>query len=225
MNFHFLNFANGKYEDQRLAAANRMHDSGLFASINSIKWDEFSKTEFYRLNQTILECERGAGYWLWKPYLILRLLTEIPEGDVVVYTDVSDKCEAAGLLAYLKSSFAKDILLVPGCFINKDWTKRDAFAYLNADSEEYWDCKQLEAGIIIAKNTLLSKMFINLWLLSCQDSRILTDDINKSGLRNFPSFKDHRHDQSALTILHQRYQSLIQIDNTVRNWITCNYYE
>lgn len=44
--------------------------------------------EFKKKNQDILSRERGNGYWLWKPYFILKTLKEkLKEGDYLIYTD------------------------------------------------------------------------------------------------------------------------------------------
>ena len=37
--------------------------------------------------KSIFEQKRGAGYWLWKPYIILETLNQVPENDFVLYVD------------------------------------------------------------------------------------------------------------------------------------------
>jgi hypothetical protein len=32
---------------------------------------------------------RGAGYWLWKPYVVLRELALAAEGDIIIYSDAA----------------------------------------------------------------------------------------------------------------------------------------
>lgn len=39
----------------------------------------------------IVKNPRGFGYWLWKPYLILRELNKMFEGDVLVYFDCGNE--------------------------------------------------------------------------------------------------------------------------------------
>lgn len=38
-------------------------------------------------NQEILAEKRGAGYWVWKFYIILKTLQKCNEGDYVMYLD------------------------------------------------------------------------------------------------------------------------------------------
>ena len=44
--------------------------------------------DFKQRNKDILSQKRGNGYWLWKPYFILKTLREkLNEGDYLIYTD------------------------------------------------------------------------------------------------------------------------------------------
>ena len=43
-------------------------------------------TFVYR-NRNLLNRKRGAGYWLWKPYIIFQELYYAREGDIIVYSD------------------------------------------------------------------------------------------------------------------------------------------
>ena len=43
---------------------------------------------FVERNKNILNKKRGAGYWLWKPYVILKALLENADwGDLIIYID------------------------------------------------------------------------------------------------------------------------------------------
>ena len=46
--------------------------------------------EFYQKNIEILKQPKGAGYWLWKPYFINKVLSEVNDGDVVFYVDAGN---------------------------------------------------------------------------------------------------------------------------------------
>ena len=45
--------------------------------------------EFVSKNKHILDRKRGAGYWLWKPYLLSRELALAAEGDIIIYSDTA----------------------------------------------------------------------------------------------------------------------------------------
>ena len=42
-------------------------------------------------------------------------------------------------------------------------------------------------------------------LYYAQDKRIITDDDNEMGVDNYEGFRDHRHDQSILSLLVKKY--------------------
>ncbi len=46
-----------------------------------------SSPGFVNRNKNILQRKRGAGYWLWKPYIIYQELYLARDGDIIVYSD------------------------------------------------------------------------------------------------------------------------------------------
>jgi hypothetical protein len=45
--------------------------------------------EFINRNKNILQRKRGAGYWLWKLFIIFQELHLARDGDIIVYSDAS----------------------------------------------------------------------------------------------------------------------------------------
>jgi hypothetical protein len=45
--------------------------------------------KFVNRNKSILQQKRGAGYWLWKPYIIFQELYLARDGDIILYSDAS----------------------------------------------------------------------------------------------------------------------------------------
>ena len=160
----------------------------------------------------IMSAKVGAGYWLWKPALILDALHRANDGDVVLYTDA-----AATMISdpqpMLSLADTQPIVLFeqgrePGSSPThpmRAWTKRDCFVLLNADGPPFWDSQALTATFQVYRACGLSRRFVREWFEACQDRRILTDDPNTSGLPDFPEFRAHRHDQSVLSILAIRH--------------------
>ena len=56
----------------------------------------------------------------------------------------------------------------------------------------------------IKKQNLLN-FFLSEYLYYAQDKRIITDDPNELGVSNYEGFRDHRHDQSILSLLTKKY--------------------
>jgi hypothetical protein len=45
--------------------------------------------KFVNRNKSSLQQKRGAGYWLWKPYIIFQELYLARDGDIILYSDAS----------------------------------------------------------------------------------------------------------------------------------------
>lgn len=174
-------------------------DSGYRKVYYTDKWMK-SKC-FYKENQQIFSQKKGAGYWLWKPYIIKDRLEKMDFGDILFYCDV-DVTINKSITPLFDLCNKKDILLFKnGNKKNGNWTKRDCFILMGADCERYYESPQVEAGIIFLKKTIRNINLVNEWIKFASDERILTDLSNQLGKENLPSFKEHRHDQSILGIL------------------------
>jgi hypothetical protein len=183
----------------------RLHKSALKFGINRIKSytpAQIRRTQFYRQNKQLLSYPRGAGYYAWKPYIILETLKVLEEGDLLIYSDsgieiindispLIELCyQEKGVLIFKNDGFA-----------NSTWTKRDCFVLMGCDSEPYHSANQVVAGFIVLIKNQKSLSLIEEWLYYCQQINVISDLPNICSLDNFPDFKDHRHDQSILSLL------------------------
>ena len=90
------------YHDYKIVAISYADEKYLkqlkineLTAINIGKVDEYYKynfddidLNFKKKNEDILSRERGNGYWLWKPYFILKAFKEkLNKGDYLIYTD------------------------------------------------------------------------------------------------------------------------------------------
>jgi hypothetical protein len=163
---------------------------------------EYARSE----NPSIMAAARGAGYWLWKPYIILDALRSAPEGTVVLYTDVAFTYIADPAPLFSMAGIDDVVLFenAPQNFQDK-WTKRDAFVKLDADRPEYHYRRQLDAGIQLYRSGPKAIAFLEATKTAMQDPAVLTDQPNICGLPNLDGFVEHRHDQSVLTIMAQKW--------------------
>jgi hypothetical protein len=174
---------------------------------------------FYEKNKSILDLPRGAGYWLWKPYFIDKILSSSDENDIVFYVDAGNIFISDPTPLY--SLFDKNDGVV--LFDNRDGMlngnaaqnfiscKKDCFVLMNCDTEEYINGIHLNASYQIYKNNEFSRKFVKEYLDICQIEDIITDTPNKYG-DNYPGYHDHRHDQSILSILAIKYKIKPDID-------------
>ena len=162
---------------------------------------------FKERNIEILSRKRGNGYWLWKPYFILKTLKEkLAEGDYLIYTDagVLYKDSTDKIISFLKEHNA-EMWMIRLTHIEKKYTKRDAFILLGADLPFYTDTYQYMATIQIYKKSKFTEKFVEEVLYYSQDKRIITDDPNTLGLNNYKEFIENRHDQTILSSLTKKY--------------------
>lgn len=150
---------------------------------------------------------RGAGYWLWKPYILLDALDRVPEGSLVLYTDVA-VCHVAPPDALLRMAEGRDIVLFENH--SAEWTqaiftKRDCLVLLDADRPEDHARRQLDAAFQLYRAGPRARAFLTEMREAMRDPRVLSDAENICGKPNLPGFRDHRHDQSVLTILAARH--------------------
>ena len=162
-------------------------------------------TDFYRKNKYILDKPRGSGYWIWKPFIILTTLEQCKDADVVLYSDAGvTVLDDLTPLYNLADQYGKVIFQNAG-HINKLWTKRDCYVIMNCDEPKYWNGLQVTATFSLWQKNPETIEFLKEYQRYLRDPRIVTDDPNMCGKPNFLEFRDHRHDQSVLSLMAIKY--------------------
>jgi hypothetical protein len=155
--------------------------------------------------------KRGYGYWIWKPYIILRLLEQINKEDTITYIDCG-----ASILDHKKNKFDEYLNLLNNTdhpiiafgelfndpdYSEKHFQKMKILKRFNLDDdEEFLNSGQVESGIFICKKTNFTINFFQEWLdLLLEDNYCLVDD--KDDLEQLDCFIENRHDQSIFSIL------------------------
>ena len=161
---------------------------------------------FREAHAAILDRARGAGYWLWKPYCILKALEQANDGDIVMYADsASHFIASATPLFNLPTQFNQDIIPFALDHLEGHWTKRDTFIRMACDGQGFELTAQRLASFMLARKSPQSLAFFKDYLDYCTDSVILTDAENICGLPNYSGFRDHRHDQSVFSLLTKKW--------------------
>jgi len=185
---------------------------------------DLQKTEFFEENKHILTQDRGAGYCLWKPYILLETIKECSASDKILYLDCADVFNPFEIHNAMDRCLCDtDLHLTYGGRSAKEFTRRDCFFYMDCDSEQYHNSVQIEAGVIVFKSTEYVKTIFSEWLSFCKDERILTDMPNTCGKDNFPEFVDNRYDQSVLSLLSVKHG--IKVSNSIRSSVICNFHQ
>jgi hypothetical protein len=165
--------------------------------------------DFRRAHRHILDQARGAGYWLWKPWVIQDCLRRADPGDLVVYLD-------AGILirqplhGLIEQACRSQLVLFKNSTRNADYVKRDCFVLTGTDDPDCHAAHQIDASTMLILNTEANHRFVGTWLDYCADERILTDGPNQCGLPNLPGHIAHRRDQAVLSVLAWRESTRLQ---------------
>jgi hypothetical protein len=174
--------------------------------------------DFLAKNKHILDQKRGAGYWLWKPYFILKTMEKAEENDIILYMDV-------GYLFNNKANNKESIVIEIANILNNSsefalmnglradfrrYTKKDLIKYIGMEDFDFGDYLP-ESGLIFIKNTPKAREFVKQWLSLSESEQLLTDipSINKED----DDFIAHRHDQSTLGVLFYKDRSCCKIIN------------
>jgi hypothetical protein len=158
--------------------------------------------------KNIYNSNRGGGYWLWKPYIIYKHLKKLNEGDILIYSDSGSsipnndntKKKLNKYINIVRNS-DKGVLAFRNPFIESVWTKGDIFKYFNClNNSKIYNTRQFTANIHITKKCPNSMKIYKLWWDTAKNNPYLFDD-SPSITKNFPNFKENRHDQSIWSII------------------------
>jgi len=168
-----------------------------------IQWrPEDIDVSFMDTHGEILSASRGAGYWLWKPYFIEKTLSMVSHGDVVFYSDAGaafDKDISPLLKSCLDSDEGITTFQLAGGHTEGEYTRKSVMTEVGVSPDDVRHTNQHMASFCIFKKTTAALEFLEEWISYCQKPEMITD-VPSSG-DTFPEFKDHRHDQSILSLL------------------------
>jgi hypothetical protein len=155
-----------------------------------------------------LKVNRGFGYWVWKPQIILQTLEQLNEGEILQYIDAGSHLNPLGfqtLHDYFTLTNNSDIGIVAfkgmGIHVEKKYTKGDLFDYFNVRyRDDVYDTNQVSAGTFFIRKCKKSINIIENWLKVYYNDFSLVDD-TPSKSPNFNGFYEGRHDQSVFSLL------------------------
>jgi hypothetical protein len=165
-------------------------------------------TEFVKRHESLFNNNtRGYGFWMWKAAIIKQTFDLADKGDIIAYVD-SGNTIVNNLSFVFEECLKNDIVLFDNrdgnpqgqIHTNRLWTKRDTFVLMDLDKPEYYDTYQVDGAYQFYKKCNRTITFINKYLQYCENENIITDLPNITK-QNLPEFKDHRHDQSILSLM------------------------
>lgn len=206
MSLVLVNLSNSLYENSRMQLNESARKVGI-GDIRSYDFGDLKSSAFYSNNRPLLDQPTGMGFWLWKPYIIQQALNTAAAGDLIIYCDSG--LSITGSLDPLLACCTDEqpvLLFGNGNLRNSMWTKRDCFVLMDCDEERYWQASQCDAAFAVFRKTAMADRFVEEWLRYAVDPRIISDQPNTCGRPNLRDFVVHRHDQSILSLLAEKYR-------------------
>ncbi len=161
--------------------------------------------------------KRLFGYGCWKAEVIKSFLKKIPKNSILQYSDIGCHLNTKGLKRlkyYTNLSDKKNIITfkykLPKFRKNHDfkyqkyyeyeYTKKDLISYLKINENSHiFNSEQVMSGIIFFRNNNFTTKFINEWEKILSKDHLIDD--SNSILKNHKKFIEHRHDQSAFSLI------------------------
>ena len=221
-NILFITFSDGiVYKNDRIVS--EANKSGFFKNVKGYNPDDFGNEFKIKHSDFIKNNKRGYGYWLWKPYLILKSLMEIEYNDFLVYADSGCTINSNDGFKRMRELYklleTNDVIAFRIPFDELTWNKTDAIQSvlnrLNISQEEFdssikQNPRQTCATYMLLKKTPNTMNMVNLWYELASDYHNIDD--SPSLIPNDVSFREHRHDQSLFSLI-TRFTPLVAIVN------------
>lgn len=161
---------------------------------------------FYQKNKEILSLKTGAGYWLWKPYFILKTLETVPENAIVMYLDGGIML-TKDITELLKDVDKHQMVLVDYFYdeYGNVGTKspRSVLEKTNCDTKECRKSPHILAAFGVFKNTPQVRKFVKYWLTLCEDPNLLVHP-QSTKLGEHTEFVSFQQDETLLSIVNYK---------------------
>ena len=190
----------------------------FYKDIKVFGWNELSSNKkkqieiFFKKNN-----KRLFGYACWKPEIILKYMDTVPEESIIQYSDIGCHLNKNGkkrlkeyvnmaskhnILAfkYIKPNLKTEKKLKFQVYFENEYTKNDMFEHFEIPkNSSIRNSEQVWSGTMFIKNNKETKEFLKKWLNVCNLSNLIDDSLSIK--KDCQEFVEHRHDQSAFSIL------------------------
>lgn len=161
--------------------------------------------DFRIKHKECLSIKKGAGLWLWKPYIILKELKELDDNDILMYIDSGAKFvkDIQPLIDYMNKN---KLNMYSGEMVNQvenKWSKKELLHELDMDKNIHLITPQRIGGFHIIRKNDFTLKFYQEYLDTCKQFNLINDTIsNEESIH----FLEHRHDQSVFSLLCKKHK-------------------
>jgi hypothetical protein len=203
-----ITFGDG-HERYRIATKRivaQAEEIGLFNRIENFTDEDLqAHTDFWERHAAFIKKNRrGHGYWIWKPYLIMKTMETMVDGDLLLYLDSGCEIDIRRrdqLIRCFEIARRDFVMCVPTQWEHL-WSKMDLIVHLNCNHSDYLNKPQAQTGRILMRVCDKTRQFVRKWYETGCNYHLIDD--SPSVIQNLDSFKEHRHDQSIFSLLGKR---------------------
>jgi hypothetical protein len=226
MKIYFITYGNDKFKYSVKRIVIEAQKIDFFDEVLDFCEDDLP---IYIKSSPLFSSSKGGGYWLWKPYVVKKVLEKIQDNDIVIYSDAGNKIfKSTKWEDYIKFLDKYDSLFFQykedfdygwskfNSIYNdspklKYWVKKSAvdhFSNLFVNDMQWLEKTKLMAGFFLIKKTERSYSMVCEWLdYMLYFPSIVTDEFENERSQQIAGFSQHRNDQSILSILIRYYET------------------
>ena len=218
MNLYLCSFASPDLKKSIHRFIKQSNEINIYKETKVFTFQDLNESKQNQINEFFSKKQKRLfGYACWKPELILRYLKKIPEESILQYSDIGCHLNKNGLkrlseyvefanknnivaFQYKKPNFKNDIDLNYQVYLEQEYTKEDLFNFFDIPkNSSIRTTEQIWSGAMFFKKNIKTINLLTEWLKVCNMSNLIDDSPSKE--KNHHSFIEHRHDQSAFSIL------------------------
>ena len=211
---HFVSFSTPSFRPRQWFLERSALHAGGADVIHSWNPTRLDQDGFTDRHADLFPGSKGFGWYAWKPHIIHRTLDLANDGDLVIYQDVGRRdpiliTSPLGFWnAYLDQIHQECIpgVEIPWWGPNRCWTKKYAFDALRMNQSADRDKPQIQASWSVWKKCPASVSFTQEWAALSTRRDLIGGELPNGLTGECPDFKEHRWDQSLLTLLARRNQ-------------------
>ena len=220
-NFYLCSFASPDLEKSKKRFLSQAKNIGVYKKVKVFGIDDLSVSTRKQIENFFKnKKKRLFGYGCWKAEIIKNFLKKVPNNSIVQYTDVGchlninglkrlkqyfNLCNKKGILTF-QYKLPRQNKLKPfknmkfQRYLEHEYTKMDLYKYLIKKNKiKIFNSEQIMSGIIFFKKNKFSIDLLNIWEKILKKDNLIDD--SKSYLSNHKKFVEHRHDQSAFSLI------------------------
>lgn len=196
-----------KWKFASLRLEEQLRTSAHFTEVKAYSPRELKKLCDDKTKTFIENNQKGYGYWIWKPILVLDFFLKNPHIEAILYLDSGCEFIANSSSSITWKSYVDKLSNFDAVFFKNDlkeicWTKQELFDYLAVSTSEQLT-EQLVGGVFLMSKEF-ALVFCTRWLEIMQANRFLYVNDVIDSKKQKPEFREHRYDQSVLSILAKR---------------------